>query len=103
MLVVAALVDMTEFVLAATFWGIYTAMSHGFPIYCSVRTIMLVALLSTLGTRLRDDSLNIHCTIPCLFLGISAHSPGNLDELRSLIEDSALQLLDQQAHLCSSH
>ena len=48
MLVVAALVGMTVFVLAATSWGIYIVMSHGFPIYCNVRTIRLVVLLSTL-------------------------------------------------------
>ena len=101
MLVVAALVDMTVFVLAATFWGTCIVMSHDFPICYSVCTTRLVVLLSTLGTRLRDDSLSIHCTIPCLFLGISAHSLGDPDELRSSLEDSALRLLSLQAHLCS--
>ena len=69
MLVVAALVGMTVFVLAATFWDIYIVMCRDFPIYCNVHTTRLVVLLSTLGTRSRDGSLNIHCTIPCLFLG----------------------------------
>ena len=102
MLVVAALVGMTGFVLAATFWGIYTGMSHDFPIYCNVHTIRLVVLLLTLDIHLRDGSLSIHCTIPCLSLGISAHSPGGLDEPHSSLEDSTLRLLSPQAHLCSS-
>ena len=67
MLVVATSVGMTEFVLAATFLGICTGMSHDFPIYCSVHTIRLVVLLLTLDICLRDDSLSIHYTIPCLF------------------------------------
>ena len=46
MLVVAALVDTFEFVLAATFWGIYIVMYHDFPIYCNVRTTRLVVLWS---------------------------------------------------------
>ena len=101
-LAVAALVDMTEFVLVATSLGICTGMSRGFPIYCSVHTTRLVALLLTLDTRSRDDSLSIYCTIPCLFLGTSAHSLGDLDKLRSLFEDSILQLLSLQAHPCSN-
>ena len=89
-LVVVALVGMTESVLAVTSLGIYIGKSHDFPIYCCVHTIRLVVLLLTLDIRLRDDSLSIHCTIPCLFLGISAHSLGDLDELCFLIEDSVL-------------
>ena len=38
MLLVVPLVGMTEFVLAATFLGIYTGMSRGFPTYCSIHT-----------------------------------------------------------------
>ena len=102
MLVVAALVGMSESVLAATFLGICTGMSRDSPIYCSVRTIRLVVLLLTLDIRLRDDSLSIHYTIPYLSLGISAHFLGDLDELCSLLEDSVLRLLDLQAHVCSS-
>ena len=68
MLVVVALVSMTEFVLATTSLGIYIGMSHDFPIYCSVRTIRPVVLLLTFCSR--DGSLSIHCTIPCLSLGI---------------------------------
>ena len=102
MLVVAALVGMSESVLAATFLGIYTRMSHDFPIYCSVHTIRLAVLLLILDIRLRDDFLSIHRTIPGLSLCISAHSLGDLDELRSSLEGSALQLLSLQAHLCSS-
>ena len=67
MLVVVALVGMTESVPVATSLGIYTRMSYGFPIYCSIHTIRLVVLLLTLDIRLRDDSLSIHYTIPCLF------------------------------------
>ena len=90
MLVVAASADMIVFVLAATSWGIYIVTYRDFPIYCNVRTTRLVVLLSTLGTRSRDDSLNIHCTIPCLFSGTSAHFHVHLDELRSSIEDLVL-------------
>ena len=102
MLVVVALVGMSESMLAATFLGICTEKSCGFPIYCSVCTIRLVVLLLALDICLRDDSLSIHCTIPSLSLGISAHSHGDLDELCSLFEGSALRLLNLQAHLCSN-
>ena len=40
-LVVAALVDMTVFVLAATLWGTYAVNSRDFPIYYSVHTIIV--------------------------------------------------------------
>ena len=90
MLIVVALVGMFEFALAATSLGICTGISHGFPTYYNVHTTRLVALLLTLDTRLRDDSLSIHCTTPYLFLGTSAHFLGYHDELRSLLEDSIL-------------
>ena len=101
MLVVAASVDMTVFVLAATSWGIYIVMYHDFPIYCNVRTTRLVVLLSTLGTRSRDGSLNKHCTIPCLYEDIGAHFRVCLDELRFSFAGSILRLSSLQAHLCS--
>ena len=91
-LIVAALVDTTVFVLAATLWGTYTVMFRDSPIYYNVCTTRLVVLLSTLGTHLRDDSLSIDCTIPCLSLGTSAHFCGYLDELCFSIEGSVLQL-----------
>ena len=101
MLVVAASADMIVFVLAATSWGIYIVTYHDFPIYCNVRTTRLVVLLSTLGTRSRDDSLNIHCTIPCPFVDIGAHSRVCLDELRFSFEGLVSRLSGLQAHLCS--
>ena len=64
MLVVAALVGMSEIVLVATFLGICIEKSRGFPTYYNVHTTRLVALLLTLDSHLRDDSLSIHCTIP---------------------------------------
>ena len=53
-LVVAALVDMIVFVLAATSWGIYIAMFRDFPICYSVRTTRLVVLLSVAKILLRQ-------------------------------------------------
>ena len=52
MLVVVALVGMSEFALAVTSLGIYTGKSRGFPTYYNVHTTRLVALLLTLDTRL---------------------------------------------------
>ena len=101
-LVVAALVGMSVSGLAATLWGIYTTMSHGSPIYYSVRTINLVVSLLILDIHSRDGSLSIYYTIPCLFLGTSAHFLGYRDELCSLLEDSVLRLLVLQAHLGSN-
>ena len=101
MLVVTALADMSVFALAATSWGIYIVTFRDFPIYYSVRTTRPVVLLSTLGTRSRDDSLNIHCTIPCLCVDIGAHFRVCLDELRFSFEGSILRLSSLQAHLCS--
>ena len=98
---VVVLVDMPGSALAATSWGIYTVVYRDFPIYCNVRTTSLVVLLSTLGTHSRDDSLNIHCTTPCLVLGIGAHFHVCLDELRFSIGGSVSRLLSLQAHLCS--
>ena len=102
MLIVVVWVDMSEFVLATTFLGICIGKFRGFPICYSVHTIRLVALLVTLDTHLRDDSLSIRCTIPYLFLGTIVHFLGDHDELRSLLEDSILRLLGLQAHLFSN-
>ena len=66
MLVVAALVGMSEFAIAATSLGICTGMSRDFPTYYNVYTTRLVALLLILDTHLRD-ALSIHYTIPYLF------------------------------------
>ena len=66
MLVMAALVGISEFALAATFLGTCTRKSRSFPTYYNVHITRLVALLLTLDTCLRDDSLTIHYTISLL-------------------------------------
>ena len=93
---------MFVFVLWATFLGTCIGKFHGFPTSYSVRTTRLVALLVTLDTHSRDDSLSIHYTKPYLVLDTSAHSLGYCNELHFLLEDLTLRLSSLQASIFKS-